>query len=54
MHQNKIVVPVELVGVAPVGEAPIGLYTKLRKTRTFEMDVMQKILIGKLSKLAHY
>ena len=23
-----------------VEEAPIGLYTKLRKTRTFEMDVM--------------
>ena len=37
-----------MVGVEPVGEAPIGLYTKLRKTRTFEMDVMQKILILKL------
>ena len=37
----------------PVGEAPIGLYTKLRKTRTFEMDVMQKILIEKLPNLAH-
>ena len=42
-------VGVEPVGEVPVGEAPIGLYTKLRKTRTFEMDVMQKILIGKLS-----
>ena len=31
-----------VVGVEPVEEAPIGLYTKLRKTRTFEMDVMQK------------
>ena len=31
-----------VVGVEPVDEAPIGLYTKLRKTRTFEMDVMQK------------
>ena len=48
MHQN-----VNCGGVEPVGEAPIGLYTKLRKTRTFEMDVMQKILIGKLSNLAH-
>ena len=34
-------------------EAPIGLYTKLRKTRTFEMDVIQKLQIGKLSNLAH-
>ena len=34
-------------------EAPIGLYTKLTKTRTFEMDVMQKLLIGKFSNLAH-
>ena len=41
------------VGEAPVDETPIGLYTKLRKTRTFEMDVMQKILIVKLSNLAH-
>ena len=46
-------VGVEPVGEAPVGETPIGLYTKLRKNRTFEMDVMQKILIGKLSNLAH-
>ena len=39
---------------APVmEEAPIGLYTKLRKIRTFEIDVMQKILIGKLSNFAH-
>ena len=36
-----------------MGEAPIGLYTKLRKTTTFEMDVTQKIIIGKLSNLAH-
>ena len=36
-----------------MGKAPIGLYTKLRKTRTFEMDVMPKILNGKLSNLAH-
>ena len=48
-----IVVGVEPVGEAPVGEVPIGLYTKLRKTRTFEMDVMQKLHIGKLSNLAH-
>ena len=34
-------------------ETPIGLYTKLRKTRTFEMDVMEKLHIGKLSNLAH-
>ena len=47
------VVGVEPVGEAPVDEAPIGLYTKLRKTRTFEMDVMQKLQIGKLSNLAH-
>ena len=31
-----------VVGVEPVDEVPIGLYTKLRKTRTFEMYVMQK------------
>ena len=42
-----------MVGVEPVDESPIGLYTKLRKTRTFEMDVMQKLHIGKLSNLAH-
>ena len=48
-----------MVGVEPVEGAPVeeasigGLYTKLRKTRTFEMDVMQKILIGKLSNFAH-
>ena len=49
----KIVVGVEQVEEVPVEEAPIGLYIKLRKTRTFEMDVMQKIIIGKLSNLAH-
>ena len=43
----------ELVDEAPVDEAPIGLYTKLRKTRTFEIDVIQKLHIGKLSNLAH-
>ena len=37
MHQNVNCGRVELVG-----EAPIGLYIKLRKTRTFEIDVMQK------------
>ena len=36
-----------------MGEVPIGLFPKLRKTKTFEMDVMQKILIGKLSNPAH-
>ena len=41
-----------VVGVEPVEEAPIRLYTKLRKTRTFEMDVIQKLHIGKLSNLA--
>ena len=46
-------VGVEPVDEAPVDEAPIGLYTKLRKTRTFEMDVMQKLHIGKLSNLAN-
>ena len=48
-----IVVGVEPVEEAPVEEAPIGLYTKLRKTRTFEMDVMQNLLIGKFSNFAH-
>ena len=38
----QIVVRVEPVDEAPVDEVPIGLFTKLRKTRTFEMDVMQK------------
>ena len=46
-------VGVESVDEAPVDEAPIRLYTKLRKTRTFEMDVMQILHIGKLSNLAH-
>ena len=40
-----------MVGVEPVGEAFIEIYTKLRKTRTFEMDVMQKLHIGKLSNI---
>ena len=42
-----------VVGVEPVDEAPIGLYTKFRKTGTFGMDVMQKLHTGKLSNLAH-
>ena len=42
-----------MVWVKPVDEAPIGLYTKLRKTRIFEMDVIQKLHIGKLPNLAH-
>ena len=42
MHQNVNCGGVEPVEEAPVEEAPIGLYTKLRKTRTFETDVMQK------------
>ena len=42
-----------VVGVEPVNAAPIGLYTKLRKTVTFQMDVMQKLHIGKVSNLAH-
>ena len=46
-------VGVEPVEEAPVEETPIGLSTKLRKTRTFEMDVMQKLLIGKFSNRAH-
>ena len=40
-------------GGAGGGEGPIGLYTKLRKAGTFEMDVMQKLHIGKLSNLGH-
>ena len=43
----------EPVGEAPVGEVPVELYTKLRKTRTSEMDVLQKILIGKFPNLGH-
>ena len=42
-----------MVGVEPVDEAPIELYTKLRKTRAIKMDVMQKLQIGKLSNLAY-
>ena len=30
-------------------EAPIGLHTKLKKTGTFEMTVMQKPHIGELA-----
>ena len=33
--------------------SPKGGDWKLRKTRTFEMDVMQKLLTGKFSNLAH-
>ena len=47
------VVGVEPVDKTLVDEAPIGLYTQLRKTRTFEMDVMQKLHTGELSNLAH-
>ena len=43
----KRVVEVEPVDKAPVDEVPIGLYTALSKTRTFEMDVMHKLHIGK-------
>ena len=39
---------VEPVDEALVDETPIGLYTKLRKTRTFEM-----LHFGKLLNLAH-
>ena len=53
MHQNVNCGRGGAGGGAPVEEAPIGLYTKLRKTRTFEMDVMQKLLIGKFSNLEH-
>ena len=46
-------VGVEPVDAATVDAARIGLYTKSRKTRTFEVDVMQKLNTGKLSNLAH-
>ena len=52
MHQNVKCGRGGAVEEAPVEEAPIGLYPKLR-TRTFEMDVIQKLQIGKLSNLAH-
>ena len=42
-----------MVGVEPVDAAPTGFDTKLRKTRTFEMDAMQKLQIEKLSNLLH-
>ena len=48
MHQN-----IKWGRVEPVDEAPIGLYTKLRKNEIFEMDVMQKLHVGKLSNFAH-
>ena len=48
MHQNVKSGSVEPMNEAPVVEAPNGLYTKFRKTRYFEMDVMQKLHIGKL------
>ena len=48
MHQNVKWDRVELVE-----EAPIGLYTELRKIETFEMDAMQKLHVGKLSNFAH-
>ena len=40
------------VGAALVDAALIGRYTKLGKTRTFEMNVMQKLHILKLSNFA--
>ena len=43
----------EPVDETPVDEAPFGLYTKLRKTENFEMDVMQKLHVGKLSNFVH-
>ena len=43
MHQMWSVVGVEPLNTAPVDAAPIGLYIGLGKTRTFEMNVMQKI-----------
>ena len=46
MHQN-----IKCGRVEPVDDAPIGLYTELRETRTFKMDVMQKLHIEKLSNL---
>ena len=42
----------ELVDAAPVDATLIGLYTQLRKTRTFEMVAIKKG-IGKPSNLAH-
>ena len=36
-----------------VDDTPIGLYTKLRKTKTFETDVMQKLHIGEILHLAY-
>ena len=50
MHHNVSVVDVEPVDEAAVDKAPKGLYTKLRKTRTFEMDVMQKMTYWKAFK----
>ena len=43
-----------MVGVEPVDEVPIELYTKLRKTRAIEMDVMQKLHSGKLIIISTY
>ena len=51
MHQNVKCGTVESVDGTPVDEVPIGLYTKFIKSRTFEMDVIQKLHIGKLSNL---
>ena len=54
MLRNKLYIKMwSVVGVKPVNTAPIGLYTKSRKTRTFEIYVMQKLHIGKLSNFAH-
>ena len=49
MHQNVKCG----TGVEPVDEAPIGLYTKFGINGTSEMDVMQKLHIGKLPNRAH-
>ena len=42
-----------VLSVESVDAAPIGLYTKLRKTRTVGMGVMQKLHIGKLLNRAY-
>ena len=51
MHQIvKCGKGVELVDEAPVDEAPVGLYTKLRKTRTFVNGCHAKITLWKTFK----
>ena len=53
MHQNVNCCRGGADGGSAGGGSTHRIVHKLWETRTFEMDVMQKLLIGKFSNLAH-